>query len=333
MSLCRYVDMSICRKKAPLKLKKVENERIRIRRVDSTNNANLLGAEKDSVQIDRTGCLICTKGGGQILLNGKEYTIEPNSVTVYFSYSVLHILRREPDLEGIIISCNLETIQPLLNKVSDFNGLFLMRQNPYTKLMRSQIDVFITYINLISHLLTRYEVESQNLQEWQNSPIKEIVRQQIHLLGNSLMLGIVSCYTHFINNNITYNRKDVVLQKFIRQLYSSYRTEHDVSFYAEKQCLTPRYFAAIIKEKTGKAPSEWITAALLSETKRMLNTTSMTVKEISIDLHFPNQSYFGKWFKNLVGCSPLEYKKGNKRSDEGYTEYNVFSEISQIKQK
>ena len=72
MSLCRYVDMSICRKKAPLKLKKVNNERIRIRRVDSTNNANLLGAEKDSVQIDRTGCLICTKGGGQILLNGKE---------------------------------------------------------------------------------------------------------------------------------------------------------------------------------------------------------------------------------------------------------------------
>lgn len=308
----------------------MDNERIRIRRVDSTNNTNILGAETEPVQIDRTGCLICTKGGGSILLNGKEYTIEPNSVTVYFSYSVLRILKRDPKLEGIIISCNLETIQPLLNKVSDFNGLFLMRQNPYTKLMPSQVEVFVTYINLISGLLTRFEVESHNLQEWQHSPIREIVRQQIQLLGNSLMLGIVSCYTHFINKNITYNRKDEVLQKFIRQLYTSYRTEHDVSFYAEKQCLTPRYFAAIIKEKTGKAPSEWITAALLSETKRMLNTTSMTVKEISVELQFPNQSYFGKWFKNLVGCSPLEYKKGNKQSDGKYTEYNTFSEITEI---
>lgn len=308
----------------------MDNERIRIRRVDSTNNTNILGAETEPVQIDRTGCLICTKGGGSILLNGKEYTIEPNSVTVYFSYSVLRILKRDPKLEGIIISCNLETIQPLLNKVSDFNGLFLMRQNPYTKLMPSQVEVFVTYINLISGLLTRFEVESHNLQEWQHSPIREIVRQQIQLLGNSLMLGIVSCYTHFINKNITYNRKDEVLQKFIRQLYTSYRTEHDVSFYAEKQCLTPRYFAAIIKEKTGKAPSEWITAALLSETKRMLNTTSMTVKEISVELQFPNQSYFGKWFKNLVGCSPLEYKKGNKQSDGKYKEYNTFSEITEI---
>ena len=196
--------------------------------------------------------------------------------------------------------------------------------------MPSQVEVFVTYINLISGLLTRFEVESHNLQEWQHSPIREIVRQQIQLLGNSLMLGIVSCYTHFINKNITYNRKDEVLQKFIRQLYTSYRTEHDVSFYAEKQCLTPRYFAAIIKEKTGKAPSEWITAALLSETKRMLNTTSMTVKEISVELQFPNHSYFGKWFKNLVGCSPLEYKKGNKQSDGKYTEYTTFSEITEI---
>lgn len=308
----------------------MDNERIRIRRVDSTNNNNILGAETEPVQIDRTGALICTKGGGVITLNGKEFTIEPGSVTVYFSYSVLRILQHEPDLEGIIISCNLETIQPLLNKVSDFNGLFLIRQNPYTKLMPSQVKNLVTYIELLSAIITRFEVESHNLQEWQHSPIREIVRQQIHLLGNSLMLGIVSCYTHFINDKAVYNRKDEVLQKFIKQLYMSFRDEHDVSFYARQQCLTPRYFSAIIKEKTGKVPSDWITAALLSETKRQLNTTSKTVREISIELHFPNQSYFGKWFKNLVDCSPLEYKRGNKQSDGGYKEYNIFEEISQI---
>jgi len=309
----------------------VDNERIRIRRVDSTNNINLLGAETEPVQIDRTGVFICTKGGGQISLNGKEYTIEKESLTVYFSYSVLRILRCSPDLEGVIISCNLETIQPLLNKVSDFNGLFLVRQNPYTKIMPSQVRSLCTYIDLLSSVITRFEVESQNLQEWQHSPIRDIVRQQIHLLGNSLMLGIISCYTHFITANVAYGRKDDVLQQFIKQLYISFKEEHDVSFYAQKQCITPRYFSAIIKEKTGKVPSDWITAALLSESKRQLNTTSKTVREISVELHFPNQSYFGKWFKNLVGCSPLEYKKGNKQSDGRYVEYNVFNEIAVIK--
>lgn len=308
----------------------MDNERIRIRRIDSSNNKNILGAEEEAVQINRTGCLICTKGGGVISLNGVEYTVEPGSLTVYFSYSILRILRCDSDLEGIIISCNLETIQPLLNKVSDFNGLFLIRQNPYTKLMPSQVKAFITYVNLLSAVITRYEVESHNIQEWQHSPIREIVRQQIQFLGNSLMLGIVSCYTHFINNNITYNRKDVVLQRFIKQLYISYKTEHDVSFYAQQQCLTPRYFSSIIKEKTGKVPSDWITAALLSDTKHQLTSTSKTVHDISIDLNFPNQSYFGKWFKNLVGCSPLEYKRGNKQSDGTYVEYNLFSEVANI---
>lgn len=306
----------------------MDNERIRIRRVDSTNNADILGAETEPVQIARTGCLICTKGGGRIMLNGKEYTIEAGSLTVYFSYSVLRILKRTADLEGIIISCNLETIQPLLYKVSNFNGLFLIRQNPYTKLLNSQVKTLTSYIDLMSSIMTRFDVESKNLQEWQNTPIKEIVRQQIQLLGNSLMLGIVSCYTHFINKNVSHNRKDDVLQKFIKQLYHSYRTEHDVSYYAKSQNLTPRYFAAIIKEKTGKAPSDWIIAALLSETKRLLTTTSKTVKEISIELNFPNQSYFGKWFKNLVGCSPLEYKKGNKHEDTILSEYSTLGEIT-----
>ncbi len=307
----------------------MDNERIRIRRVDSTYQ-NILGAETDSVQMDRTGCLICTKGSGRIVLNGKEYTIESGSLTVYFSYSVLHILQRSADLEGIIISCNLETIQPLLNKVSDFNGLFLMRQNPYTRLLPSQVKTLSTYIDLISAIIIRFEVESANLQEWQTSPIQEIVRQQIHMLGNSFMLGIVSCYTRFINDNISYSRKDDVLQLFIKQLYASYKTEHDVRFYAQQQNLTPRYFSAIIKEKTGKVPSDWIVAALLSETKHLLTSTSKTVRQISLELSFPNQSYFGKWFKNLVGCSPLEYKRGNKQSDGKYKEYNVFNEIVQI---
>ena len=255
------------------------------------------------------------------MLNGKDYVIEENSLTVYFSYSVLRILKRSADFEGIIVSCNLETIQPLLYKVSDFKGLFLIRQNPYTKLLKSQVNMLLSYIDLMSSIMTRFNVESKNIQEWQDTPIKQIVSQQISLLGNSLMLGIISHYTNLINKNISHNRKDDVLQKFIKHLYHYYKTEHDVGFYASSQNLTPRYFASIIKEKTGKAPSEWITSALLGESKRQLKMTSRTVKDISIDLHFPNQSYFGKWFRNIVGCSPLEYKKGSTYEDVILTEY------------
>ncbi|MBQ9363518.1 MAG: helix-turn-helix transcriptional regulator [Bacteroidaceae bacterium] len=309
----------------------MNNEKIRIRQLDATNDKNILGAETDVVQIARTACFICTRGGGKILLNGIEHTVEADSLTVYFPYSVLHIIEKTPDLGGIIVSCNLETIQPLLYKVSDFNGLFLIRQHPYTKLMPHQMKMLTTYTNLLSDIIKQLDVEEKNLQEMRSKTIREAIRQQIELLGNSFMLGIVSCYAHYALRSISRNRKDDVMQKFITQLYQSYKQEHDVSYYAEAQFLTCRYFSTIIKEKTGKTPSEWIVAALLGETKRLLTSSSKTIKEIAQELNFPNQSYFGKWFKNLVGCSPLEYKKGKKKTEPFVPEYSAFMGLNLFK--
>lgn len=306
----------------------MDNEKIRIRRLDAANDRNILGAESGTLQIARTACFVCTRGGGKIVLNGVEYTVEPGSLTVYFSYSVLHIVTKTPDLEGIVISCNLETIQPLLYKVSDFNGLFLIRQHPYTKLTDWQVKMLTDYIQLLSDIIRRTEQEDLKLSDIPVKPVRGTVEQQIDLLGNSLMLAIVSCYTHFAHQPSAHSRKDDVLQKFITMLYHSYKTEHDVRYYAEAQYLTSRYFSAIIKEKSGKSPSEWISAALLGETKRLLNSTSKSIKEISTDLNFPNQSYFGKWFKNLVGCSPLEYKKGKRVSDLPSPEYAAIIGMS-----
>ena len=309
-------------KYAPIKTDcPMENERIRIRRLNAANDANILGAETDTVQMARTACFVCTRGGGKILLNGMEHTVESGSLIVYFSYSVLHIISKTHDLEGILISCNLETIQPLLYKVSDFNSLFLIRKHPYTKLKEWQVKMITDYIELFSGILRHIKTEEQARLEAQIQPIRETMRQQIDLLASSLMLGIVSCFTNSPLKTVSHSRKDDVLQKFITMLYHSYKTEHDVKYYATAQCLTSRYFSAIIKEKSGKAPSEWIMAALLGESKRMLNSTSKTIKEISVELHFPNQSYFGKWFKNLVGCSPLEYKKGKKGTELPSAEY------------
>lgn len=299
----------------------MNNERIKIIPFGTFNSQTLAGTEGSTVQIARTACFVCTKGSGRILLNGMEYTVEANSLTVYFSYSALRIIEKKPDTDGVIISCNLETIQPLLYRVSDFNGLFHIRQNPYTRLTESQVKMLLTYLSLMSGIITRMETEERSLSAAEDRQTRGMVRQQVDLLGNSLMLGIVSCYTGHHRKTVGHSRKDDVLQKFITQLYHAYKKEHDVKYYAEAQCLTCRYFSAIIKEKTGRAPSEWITAALLGEAKRMLTQTSRTVKDIAADLNFPNQSYFGKWFKNLVGCSPLEYKKGKKGKTPSTPEY------------
>jgi len=34
----------------------------------------------------------------------------------------------------------------------------------------------------------------------------------------------------------------------------------------------------------------------------------MTVKEVAAALNFPNQSFFGRYFRQYAGMSPLQYR-------------------------
>ena len=72
--------------------------------------------------------------------------------------------------------------------------------------------------------------------------------------------------------------------------------------------ITPRYFSAIIKEKTGDSALQWIVRMVITEAKQLLEESDLSIKEIADQLNFPTQSFFGKYFKQYVGVSPKEYR-------------------------
>jgi AraC-like DNA-binding protein len=64
----------------------------------------------------------------------------------------------------------------------------------------------------------------------------------------------------------------------------------------------------VIKDTTGKSANEWIDDHVILEAKALLKSTNMTVLQVGDELNFPCQSFFGKYFKRIVGISPREYK-------------------------
>ena len=44
------------------------------------------------------------------------------------------------------------------------------------------------------------------------------------------------------------------------------------------------------------------------EAKMQLKSTSKTVQQIAFELNFPNQSFFGKYFKKNTSLTPSEYR-------------------------
>lgn len=104
-------------------------------------------------------------------------------------------------------------------------------------------------------------------------------------------------------------RKEELLNKFLEFLFIHCKEEHQVSFYADKLCISPQYLSLILKELTSKSASKWIDEALMTEAKILLKSPNMTVQQVANALNFSDQSTFGKFFKKHKKMSPLEYRK------------------------
>lgn len=79
--------------------------------------------------------------------------------------------------------------------------------------------------------------------------------------------------------------------------------------YAEKLFIHQRHLTTTLKSTTGKSPCEFMENAIADEAKRLLLETDMSVAEISARFVWDEPTNFVKFFKGMVGETPLQYKK------------------------
>lgn len=82
---------------------------------------------------------------------------------------------------------------------------------------------------------------------------------------------------------------------------------------AQKVNISPNYFSAMFSQEIGQTFVEYLTAKRISEAKRMLRQTEMRSSEIAFAVGFRDSHYFSFVFKKVSGCTPSEYRKGDKR--------------------
>ena len=103
--------------------------------------------------------------------------------------------------------------------------------------------------------------------------------------------------------------KNSIVERFLELVHEHYREERMISYYADRMCLTPKYLSKIVKDNTGRPASEWIENYIILEARAMLQNSDMTIQQIAQSLNFPNQSFFGKYFKRATGMSPKQYRQ------------------------
>ena len=99
-----------------------------------------------------------------------------------------------------------------------------------------------------------------------------------------------------------------VLSRFLRELREQYRQHHSVTYYAEQAFVSTKYMTQVVKRAFGMTPKEIIDRKLAVEAMYLLAKSTLSVQEVSNELGFPNQSYFGRFFKRMLGLSPLAFR-------------------------
>lgn len=72
---------------------------------------------------------------------------------------------------------------------------------------------------------------------------------------------------------------------------------------------TEYYLTRRFKEETGMSVSDYVQQSKIERAKVLLNSTALSIQEISEQLCFGSRNYFSRVFCEAEGCTPTQYRK------------------------
>lgn len=240
-----------------------------------------------------------TEGETSLTSNLQEFRLKKDSL---FIFSPKHILQVQSNNR---FKAHLIVIAPD----------FLKRINIDTKRI---MPLFLQFGSLPCMELTH--AESQSLRSFISMVEQELKGSETdfssEIIGGLIAVTIYKVgdiLTHYLTehpevDSPIHNRAEEYFRQFTELLGEHYKHERSVGFYARQLCITPKYLTTLIKRISGKSVSEWIDNYVILEAKTLLKYSNMSVQEIAYYLNFPNQSFFGSYFKRNAGMSPSQYK-------------------------
>jgi AraC family transcriptional activator of pobA len=99
-----------------------------------------------------------------------------------------------------------------------------------------------------------------------------------------------------------------LVDSFNELIQKNARAERSVQFYADALHVHPNHLNHLMKKYTGMTAKHTITDHIFLEAKHMLDSTSLSVKEIAYELGFASPDCFSSFFKKISNIPPSKYR-------------------------
>lgn len=248
----------------------------------------------------RMNCLflaLCTGGKASYTVDTKERTVVTNDVIIVSEGQVLGDYMISRDCNGIAIMLSYDFFRDIIADVHELSQMFLFsRTHPVFHLEDKEAETLKEYFYLIRSKVLAHD------HHFRKELVRTIMKALIYDISNTI-------FKIQQDNNTKKTRAESIFTNFIKLVEQNFRQERRVGWYAEQLCITPKYLSESVKAVSRRRPNEWIDNYVTMEIRVMLKNSTMTIKEISRQLNFANQSFLGKYFKEHVGMSPKEYRR------------------------
>ncbi|HEY0274443.1 MAG TPA: helix-turn-helix domain-containing protein [Chitinophaga sp.] len=104
-------------------------------------------------------------------------------------------------------------------------------------------------------------------------------------------------------------RQHQLYTAFLQLVDAHYLYKRTVQEYADLLFVSAKHLSEVVKHETGKNALYFIHRRLHLDARHLLSTSSLSVKEISERLHFDTSSHFSRFFKNIAGANPSDFKR------------------------
>lgn len=251
----------------------------------------------NAIQLDGMFVVLCLDGKYTFELNGKAYVGHKNDLLICTPEAVINnvLLSTDFKFRCVLISTPYaEKVLPLPAK--GWNFKLFVEQNAVISLLDRETEAFCWYYEMFKAKF----IDTTNI--YRDKIIDSLVQAFVLDFGNVLdrVAGVRVRPMSSAEN---------IFNDFINMLEQSYPKRRNVAYYADRLNITPKYLSVVCKKTGGKTASKIIDAYVIRDIEHQLSGTRKSVKEISNELEFPNTSFFGRYVKKNLGCSPNEYRR------------------------
>lgn len=239
--------------------------------------------------------LFCVEGEMRLQLNLRDITVKKNCILGVMPGSIGKLYFMSDNFKSASIFFS-NTYKVTLDIRDITKSQYFVFNNPVVEIKKEKMNEFIGIYNAMHQKLSdeefKYKLE-----------LSEAYLQVLKIYWDD-------CKDQYAINipQGKQGRAKVIFNAFLNEIILHFRKERSVAFYANKLFVSPKYLSRVIKEVSGRQPSDWIRELVVLEAKALLRTEQYSVQQISDQLNFSSPSFFGRYFREAVGCSPRKYR-------------------------